>query len=286
MVPKAFESGAVAGCLLFAAMFAVAGCQTLEHSPNGVQRIGDRRRSPGLPTANQPHPRAQGMALLSPTSDPGAANSVGLCRHRPVRFSHRSARLSTPAPSDKRGGGDAESRQYVRRRGHANTILGDILGLNYSVNPNLAGKITIQTSTPVSKSDLSSSCFQNALRSSGAIIIRNGGMYQSEPTDQFSKSVPEITVGSAAGSQSGIVGTSARVVQLQFVAASEMHRILEPMAQGAILRADDARNTLTLSGTGSDIGAMLDAISVFDADVMKRPCRWQSCLLSRRSLTR
>ena len=32
---------------------------------------------------------------------------------------------------------------------------------------------------------------------------------------------------------------------------------------------DDARNTLTLSGTGSDIGAMLDAISVFDADVMK-----------------
>ena len=49
-----------------------------------------------------------------------------------------------------------------------------------------------------------------------------------------------------------------------------MHRILEPMApKGAILRADDARNTLTLSGTGSDIGAMLEAISVFDADVMK-----------------
>jgi len=49
-----------------------------------------------------------------------------------------------------------------------------------------------------------------------------------------------------------------------------MHRILEPMApKGAILRADDARNTLTLAGTGSDIAAMLDAISVFDADVMK-----------------
>ena len=150
----------------------------------------------------------------------------------------------------------------------AKTILGDILGLNYSVNPNLAGKITIQTSTPVSKSDLVD-LFQNALRSSGAIIIRNGGMYQVEPADQFSKSVPEITVGSA-GSPGGVVGTSARVVQLKYVAASEMNRILEPMTpKGAILRADDARNTLTLSGTRSDIAAMLDAISVFDVDVMR-----------------
>jgi len=53
----------------------------------------------------------------------------------------------------------------------AKTILGDILELNYSVNPNLAGKITIQTSTPV-PSPILVDLFQNALRSSGATIIR------------------------------------------------------------------------------------------------------------------
>ena len=48
-----------------------------------------------------------------------------------------------------------------------------------------------------------------------------------------------------------------------------MNRILDPLTpKGAILRADDARNTLTLSGT-SEIAAMLDAISVFDVYVMK-----------------
>ena len=172
---------------------------------------------------------------------------------------------STSAPGDEEGVTLNLANTSIAES--AKTILGDILGLNYSVNPNLAGKITIQTSTPVSRSDLVD-LFQNALRSSGATIIRNGGMYQVEPADQVSRSVPEITVGSA-GSDDGVLGTSARVVQLKYVAASEMFRILEPMAPKGAIRADDARNTLTLSGTGSDIAAMLDAISVFDADVMK-----------------
>ena len=263
MRPKAFESGAVQATLALAVMFAVAGCQTIENDPivNEWRPAPLARASDGKSAA----PRAQGMALLSRTSDPGATNSV-VYPGTGQLISPTARRTSTPAPSDKEGVTLNLANTSVAEA--AKTILGDILGLNYSVNPNLAGKITIQTSTPVSKSDLVE-LFQNALRSSGAIIIRNGGMYQVEPTDQFSKSVPEITVGSA-GSPGGIVGTSARVVQLQFVAASEMHRILEPMApKGAILRADDARNTLTLSGTGSDIGAMLEAISVFDADVMK-----------------
>ena len=50
---------------------------------------------------------------------------------------------------------------------------------------------------------------------------------------------------------------------------SEMRRILEPIApRGAIIRADDARHTITLSGNGQDIAGMMEAISIFDVDVM------------------
>ena len=46
--------------------------------------------------------------------------------------------------------------------------------------------------------------------------------------------------------------------------------ILEPMApRGAIVRADDARHTITLSGNGQDIAGMMEAISIFDVDVMR-----------------
>jgi len=243
---------------------AAAGCGTLEDRLT----VNEWKRAPlaqvsddGTPVG----PRVQGIPLLAPVSDPKATHSV-VSPGTGQLISSASRRKSSPPPSA--GEGVTLNLVNTSIAESAKTILGDILGLNYSVNPNLAGRITIQTSTPVSKSDLAA-LFQNALRSSGAIIIRNGDMYQVETADQFSKSVPEITVGSA-DSPGGVVGTSARVVQLKYVAAAEMNRILEPMTpKGTILRADDARNTLTLSGTRSDIAAMLDTISVFDVDVMR-----------------
>jgi general secretion pathway protein D len=248
--------------LALAVMLPVAGCQSFqdvptvsEWKPASPARVSDDSKTAG--------PRVQGLPLLSPTN--ADARSV---------IYAGSGQMISPAVRDKSAHTPSSEEGVTLNLVNASvaesakTILGDILALNYSVNPNLVGKITIQTSTPVSKSDLVD-LFQNALRSSGATIVRNGAMYQVEPADQFSKSFPEITVGSS-DSPNAVIGNSARVVQLKYVAASEMQHILEPMApKGAVLRADDVRSTLTLAGTGSDIAAMLDAISIFDADTMK-----------------
>jgi general secretion pathway protein D len=266
MMPRTFvpKSGPALAALALTMMVAAAGCGTLE---DGLT-VNEWKRAPLAQVSDDGKPvgpRVQGIPLLPLVSDPKATRSV-VSPGTGQLISSGARRKSSPPPSA--GEGVTLNLVNTSIAESAKTILGDILGLNYSVNPNLAGRITIQTSTPVSKSDLSA-LFQNALRSSGAIIIRNGDMYQVETADQFSKSVPEITVGSA-DSPGGVVGTSARVVQLKYVAASEMNRILEPMTpKGTILRADDARNTLTLSGTRSDIAAMLDTISVFDVDVMR-----------------
>src|SRR5712691_564334 len=49
-----------------------------------------------------------------------------------------------------------------------------------------------------------------------------------------------------------------------------MRRILEPIApRGCLVRADDTRNILTLSGNSHDIAGMLEAIAIFDVDVMR-----------------
>jgi general secretion pathway protein D len=150
----------------------------------------------------------------------------------------------------------------------AKTILGDILGLNYTVNPRLEGKITIQTSTPVTRSEVVE-LFQNALRSNGAVIVKTGALYAVEPADQVGKSASQVSA-EQAGRVGSDIGFSTRVVQLTHVSASEMRRVLEPMAQkGGVLRADDARNTLTITGTGQEIGSLLNVISIFDVDVMK-----------------
>jgi general secretion pathway protein D len=68
----------------------------------------------------------------------------------------------------------------------------------------------------------------------------------------------------------GKLGSNLRAVQLKYVAASEIRRVLEPIApRGGIVRVDDARNLITLSGNSQEIAAMLDAIALFDVDVMR-----------------
>jgi general secretion pathway protein D len=149
----------------------------------------------------------------------------------------------------------------------AKTILGDMLGVKYTVDPGIEGKITIQTPEPVPKSAVIN-LFQAALKANGAAIVTANGFYKIVAADMAPVGAI-IQTGNAPGPE-GKLGSGLQVVQLKYVAASELKRILEPIApRGGIVRADDARRILTLSGTSQEVAGMMEAISIFDVDVMK-----------------
>jgi general secretion pathway protein D len=145
------------------------------------------------------------------------------------------------------------------------TVLGDLIGVNYVVDPRVEGAITVQTTRPVAKSE-ALEMFQAALAPIGATLVENRGLYRVVPTDQASTGT--ITTGRTAPDSVG--GNGVRIVQLRFVSATEVARVLEPMVpKGSIVQADDGRNILGLKGSPAEIDGMLDTISIFDIDVMK-----------------
>ena len=147
----------------------------------------------------------------------------------------------------------------------AKTVLGDLIGVNYVIDPRLEGVITVQTTRPVAKSE-ALEMFQVALAPIGATLVENRGIYRVAPTDQASTGT--ITTGTMSPGSVG--GNGVRVVPLKFVAATEVARVLEPIVpKGAIVQADDGRNILGLKGSPAEIESMLDTISIFDVDVMK-----------------
>jgi general secretion pathway protein D len=148
----------------------------------------------------------------------------------------------------------------------AKSILSDTLAVKYTIDPGIEGKVTIQTPKPIDKSALVD-LFQSALRSNNAAVIKTGDSYKIVAADNsFTGSIG--VSGTADASER--LGSRVEVVQLKYVAAAEMKRILEPISpRNAVMRADSARNTITVSGTNQDIATMMDAISVFDIDVMK-----------------
>jgi len=177
----------------------------------------------------------------------------------------------------------------------AKTVLGDMIGVNYMVDPRVEGVITVQTTKPVTKAD-ALELFQAALVPVGAVLVENRGIYRIAPADQSAtgavstgraaqdnasattdpsvtgaisndRSLPDSAVGRR---DSAVGGNGVRIVQLKYVAATEVARVLEPMIpKGSIVQADDGRNILALKGSPGEIDSMLDTISIFDVDVMR-----------------
>jgi general secretion pathway protein D len=148
----------------------------------------------------------------------------------------------------------------------AKSILGDVLGVNYTVSEKLKGSVTVQTSQPVPKEALLD-IFEAALRSEGAAIVVQDNIYRVVPASEAVASAPLHGKGA---NYRRIAGVSTHVVTLRYVSASEMERILKALSPNAsILKADNSRNLLVVSGTRADLDGIMDAVSVFDVDWMK-----------------
>jgi general secretion pathway protein D len=68
----------------------------------------------------------------------------------------------------------------------------------------------------------------------------------------------------------GRVGYGVRIVPLNYVSALEMQTIIAPLLpDGAILRADPARNLLMLAGTPQELNSVQDTIDTFDVNWLR-----------------
>lgn len=145
------------------------------------------------------------------------------------------------------------------------TVLGDILGLNFSVADTVKGSITVQTTSPVPKTRLVQ-IFENVLKTSGYGIAKKGGIYLVQ-SDTASRRAGRLT---NRGARGPVAGHRINIIPLQFVGAKKMSALLEPISQkGAILLADDERNILMVSGNSAEIANIDDMVRLFDVDAMR-----------------
>lgn len=143
----------------------------------------------------------------------------------------------------------------------AQAVLGEILQVNYTVDPRIDSPVTIRTATPVDSRGVAE-LFEAALRTIGAVVVKNGEVYRVVTADQ-------AAMGARIGEQVG-VGNATVVVQLRHINPVEMQRILEPLsAFGGVVEIDESRDALLLSGTREEIASMREAISVFDVNAMR-----------------
>lgn len=252
------------GMALVASLLMLAACQTAQ-----IEEASDNVR--GAWNATPPSPRTVSASSYSNQAMPSPLASKTVAE--PAFFSG-SGRFLGSKPTGATGSVPEDAADGVTLNllnasvpQAAKTVLADLIGAKYTIDPGIDGKITLQTPGPVAKS-AALSLFQTALRSNNAALIYTAGAYKIVSLDRAAVGA-NLQIDGDLDSAGGI-GSSLRVVQLKYVSASEIRRVVEPISpRGTIVRTDDARNTITLSGNDRDISGVLDAISVFDVDVMK-----------------
>jgi len=146
-------------------------------------------------------------------------------------------------------------------------VLGDTLGLSYVVEGEIAGAISVDTARPVDQRTLLE-MLSGALAGSGAALINEGGFYRVTTAEAALASTSRI-VGYGSSVSDLKVGPGVQVVPLRYISATEMEKILKPIApEGAIARVDVARNLLIIKSDSRSTASLLEMVDMFDVDYM------------------
>ncbi len=142
----------------------------------------------------------------------------------------------------------------------AKAVLGDVLKVPYSVAAGLNTAVTVVTPRPIARSSVIT-FLEDALRTSGLALVERNGTFSIELIDQARAS--------GSGGVGATIGFSNEIVQLQFVSADEMKRLLEPVLPGVVSQVDPASNRLTLSGTSGQRASARDLLKQFDVNWLR-----------------
>ena len=144
----------------------------------------------------------------------------------------------------------------------ARAVLGDLLRRPFSVAPGITTPVTLVTATPVPRASLFA-LFEDALKAANLAVTDQAGVLTVRPLDQAR------AAGVVSSGGEGVPGFATETVQLQFVNADEMRKLLESILPGVASRTDPGQNSLVLSGTTGQRANARALLAQFDVNWLR-----------------
>jgi general secretion pathway protein D len=150
---------------------------------------------------------------------------------------------------------NADLREVVQ------SILGDALQLNYTIDPNVSGSVTMSSAKPVAKDDLLP-ILEIVLQMNGAALVRDGDIHR--VVAETSAVAGYADVGDARP------GYGISILPLRYVSAQTLINLIDGFGtRPGSVRAEAARNLLVVLGNSPDREAAIETALSFDVDWMQ-----------------
>jgi len=138
-------------------------------------------------------------------------------------------------------------------------ILGNILHVNYTIDPAVHGTATLRTVQPLTRSQLLA-VLQTLLAQNGATLVVSGEVYRVLPT----RDAATVSAVATTAAEAGVA-----VVPLRYTSASELALLLRPfVANGGRIVAEQGSNSLVVSGDPPTRDTLVQLVRAFDVDIL------------------
>ena len=174
--------------------------------------------------------------------------------------------LAAPAQAER-----AESFTFAFRDADiaqvAEEILGSALGVPYTLDPGVTGKVSFRIDRRLTRAQLLEA-FETALAVNDVALLRQGDSLVLAPRDKARSSAALRDPGAVGGGRRG--GYDVVAVPLSFSTPTEVAKALEAMTGSkAVLYSNDKLGLIVLGGSGSELQALLETIKVLDRNVFE-----------------
>jgi general secretion pathway protein D len=147
----------------------------------------------------------------------------------------------------------------------AKVILGDILGLGYTIDPRAQGTVSLSSGRPVPKRNILLA-LETALRTSNLVLVKDPAGYRIVPATEAAGSggVDNADLGPPEP------GYGITIIPLQYVSVQTISKLLEGFAaKPGMIRADPSNNLIIVAGNAVERRSTVDTVLSFDADWMR-----------------
>jgi general secretion pathway protein D len=145
------------------------------------------------------------------------------------------------------------------------TVLGDILGRNYAIDPRVQGRITTRTTQPIARTAIYD-VLANILAANGAAIVDDGSVATVVPVS-VAQEMPRVVVTSGSGPQQRGYGTYFIPVR-NASAASIRETIAGQLSPSSQVSVGPAGDMIVFTGSDQDARAVEEMVRVLDIDVL------------------
>lgn len=236
-----------------AAPAAQASPPTKPQAPAPAPAPAQPQAAPQAPAAAVPPPGQMTATITTPSGVPvvvsgGTPSSRGVPVKRPV--------------------GDAPMSGITLRFDNADiyeviqAVLGDMLKLDYLIDPGVQGKITVNTAGAVSLADVYN-VLESVLALNNISIIRDGRVYK---VVRDAGAVRDNLGFEAAGENSPLI----QIIPLKFVQASQLVNTLKSfIGTQASMTNDPTNHYLIVADRATNVAKILDMVKVLDVDYLQ-----------------